>query len=80
MLQTFISDDCNHEHTSLHYVIKAVWDSLAMELIPNVFLVTIDWWSEITTSVIKRGTLKSLYKNMRQPNEHFKLLQVQMNL
>lgn len=47
-----------------------------MELIPDVFLVTIDWWSEITTSVIKRATLKGLYKIMQQPNEHFKLLQV----
>lgn len=40
---------------SNHYVIKAEWDSPAMELIPDVFLVTIDWWSEITTSAIKRG-------------------------
>lgn len=63
-----------------HYVIKAVWDGLPMELIPDVFLVTIDWWSEITTSVIKQGTLKSPYKIMQQPNEHFKLLQVYMNL
>lgn len=57
-----------------------MWDSLAMELIPDVFLVAIDWWSEFTTSVIKRATLKSLYKIMRKPNEHFKLLQVSMNL
>lgn len=60
--------------TSPHYVIKAVEDSLAMKLIPDVFLVTTDWWSEITTSVIKRDSLKSLYK--QQLRELFKLLRI----
>lgn len=51
-----------------------------MKLIPDVFLVTTDWWSEITTSVIKWGWLKSLYKIVQQPRELLKLLQVKINL
>ena len=34
---------------------------LAVKLISDVFLVTTDWWSEMTTSVINWGLLKRLY-------------------